>query len=101
MSLISRIFNRKGQDTSNQSKEQLYGIEEDFLEEDLPDEDPALIEEENLLVQNEEDSNEDDDEVYEVLERDIYPAKIICPDCGGITLEGLELCDKCGGELIQ
>jgi uncharacterized OB-fold protein len=39
------------------------------------------------------------EETYEVLEREILPAKIICPDCGGITLEGLEFCDKCGGEL--
>lgn len=39
------------------------------------------------------------EETYEVLEREIHPAKIVCPDCGGITLEGLEFCDKCGGEL--
>lgn len=37
---------------------------------------------------------------YEVVEREILPDKIICPDCGGITLEGLEFCDKCGGELL-
>ena len=36
---------------------------------------------------------------YPVIEREILPQKIICPDCGGITLEGLEFCDKCGGEL--
>jgi hypothetical protein len=40
------------------------------------------------------------EEEYEVVEREIHPAKIICPDCGGITLEGLEFCDKCGGELL-
>lgn len=39
------------------------------------------------------------EEEYEVVEKEIHPAKIICPDCGGITLEGLEFCDKCGGEL--
>lgn len=38
-------------------------------------------------------------EEYEVVEREILPAQIVCPDCGGITLEGLEFCDKCGGEL--
>jgi hypothetical protein len=38
-------------------------------------------------------------EEYELVEREILPAKIICPDCGGITLEGLDFCDKCGGEL--
>lgn len=36
---------------------------------------------------------------YEILEREIMPRKIKCPDCGGVTLEGLEFCDKCGGEL--
>ena len=40
-----------------------------------------------------------DEEEYEVVELEIRPAKIVCPDCGGITLEGLEFCDKCGGEL--
>jgi hypothetical protein len=39
-------------------------------------------------------------EEYEIVEFEIAPARIICPDCGGITLEGLELCDKCGGELM-
>lgn len=38
-------------------------------------------------------------EEYEVVERVIYPEKIVCPDCGGITLEGLDFCDKCGGEI--
>lgn len=38
-------------------------------------------------------------EEYEIVEMEILPEKIICPDCGGITLEGLEFCDKCGGEL--
>lgn len=36
---------------------------------------------------------------YEAVEIEILPVKIICPDCGGITLEGLDFCDKCGGEL--
>jgi len=44
-------------------------------------------------------SDTEDNEEYEVVEREIHPAKITCPDCGGITLEGLEFCDKCGGEL--
>jgi hypothetical protein len=47
-----------------------------------------------------ESGNPDAEEEYEVVEREILPAKIICPDCGGITLEGLEFCDKCGGELL-
>ncbi|HHT88473.1 MAG TPA: hypothetical protein GX002_05650 [Clostridiales bacterium] len=53
-----------------------------FSETDTAKEDPA--------IENEE---------YEIVEMEILPAKIICPDCGGITLEGLEFCDKCGGEL--
>lgn len=40
-----------------------------------------------------------EEEEYEIVEREIGPALIICPDCGGETLEGLEYCDKCGGEL--
>ena len=36
---------------------------------------------------------------YEVVEMEIKPAHIICPDCGGITIEGLDYCHKCGGEL--
>lgn len=44
------------------------------------------------------DNNEKTEE-YEVVERVIYPEKIICPDCGGLTLEGLDFCDKCGGEI--
>lgn len=38
---------------------------------------------------------------YEIVERTIYPEKIICPDCGGVTTEGLEFCDKCAGELYK
>lgn len=42
---------------------------------------------------------EDNSGEYEILEREILPEKIICPDCGGITWEGLDFCDKCGGDL--
>ena len=49
--------------------------------------------------ENEEDEGIGADGEYEILEREILPEKIICPDCGGITLEGLDFCDKCGGEL--
>lgn len=38
---------------------------------------------------------------YEIVEKEILPEKMVCPDCGGITLVGLEFCDKCGGELIN
>lgn len=47
---------------------------------------------------NAKDKGEEPEE-YEVVERVIYPEKIICPDCGGITIEGLDFCDKCGGEI--
>lgn len=36
---------------------------------------------------------------YPIVECEIRPANIICPDCGGITIEGLDYCDKCGGEI--
>ncbi len=39
------------------------------------------------------------EEEYEIVEKEILPEKMICPDCGGITLAGLDFCDKCGGEL--
>lgn len=45
--------------------------------------------------------NTPEKEEYEILEREIMPEKIICPDCGGMTLEGLEYCDKCGGDLTN
>lgn len=38
---------------------------------------------------------------YEIVEIEILPEKMVCPDCGGITLVGLDFCDKCGGELIN
>ncbi len=50
-----------------------------------------------------EDEGEDgagpEDDAYEVVEFELHPANIVCPDCGGITKEGLDFCDKCGGEL--
>mgnify|MGYP000997843709 CR=1 FL=1 len=45
-----------------------------------------------------EDTLKNEDE-FEIVEMEILPNKIVCPDCGGITLEGLEFCDKCGGEI--
>ena len=36
---------------------------------------------------------------YEVLERDIMPERIVCPDCGNVTFEGVERCSRCGKEL--
>ncbi len=90
-------------------KKLLYGKEEGLKEalkdihhsKDNEEEDPELEDEkaEDTEAPAEEDAEEDPDMEYEVVEREILPAKIICPDCGGITLEGLDFCDKCGGEL--
>lgn len=50
---------------------------------------------------NQKDEGElEEEEEYEIVEIEIFPEKIVCPDCGGITLEGLDFCDKCGGELF-
>lgn len=38
---------------------------------------------------------------YPIIEREVLPEKIVCPDCGGITYEGLDLCHRCGGLLIN
>ncbi len=42
-----------------------------------------------------------EEQEYEIVEKEILPEKMICPDCGGITLVGLDFCDKCGGELVN
>lgn len=38
---------------------------------------------------------------YEIVEKEIVPENMICPDCGGVTIVGLEFCEKCGGEIIS
>ena len=38
---------------------------------------------------------------YPIIEREVLPKKMVCPDCGGITFEGLDLCHLCGGMLIN
>ena len=102
MSYFDKLFNRKRQSRDLEKMEQeayLETEEEDaFLKETSfqEDEDTAEPEEETDKTISE---NQEDQEEYEIVEREILPAKIICPDCGGITLEGLEFCDKCGGEL--
>lgn len=65
----------------------------------LPNDINYIEDETEHYEQIDNDVNLEDDEGYEVVEMEILPSKIICPDCGGITLEGLEFCDKCGGEL--
>ena len=104
MAFLRNLFNRKEQSVILDEIKQVADFsrsKDEYLEdEDLED----TTEEADLTgeLESEEAALEDDSESdveYEVVEREILPAKIICPDCGGITLEGLEFCDKCGGEL--
>lgn len=64
------------------------------------EEDPHISEEfdDEIIPESQVEASEEEEE-YEIVEREFLPAKKICPDCGGITLEGLDFCDKCGGEL--
>ncbi len=94
MSLIEKLIHGKEESLKEVLKEMHHPKE-------LEDEDPELEDEkvDDDSNSSEDEREEDPDAEYEVVEREILPAKIICPDCGGITLEGLEFCDKCGGEL--
>ena len=38
---------------------------------------------------------------YPIIVREVLPEKMVCPDCGGITFVGLDLCHLCGGMLIN
>ncbi len=93
MSFIEKLLHSKEESLKEALKEMHHpkDLEEDPELEDEKAEDP--------VDPSAEEDEEDPDAEYEVVEREILPAKIICPDCGGITLEGLEFCDKCGGEL--
>jgi hypothetical protein len=99
MSLFGRLFNRKKLYVEHEKekpvKELFEKDEEELMEEPSIEEEAAQEEEAEPTDEEAEDPNIE----YEVVEREILPAKIICPDCGGITLEGLDFCDKCGGEL--
>lgn len=64
-----------------------------------PEELGAAVKQPDAVLEQPEGDGRDSNGEYEILEREIFPEKIICPDCGGITLEGLDYCDKCGGEL--
>ncbi|MDF2511335.1 MAG: hypothetical protein K0S04_1201 [Herbinix sp.] len=90
MSLFSDFFNKKKLDSITEDKQKELENNGSPSFESEGREDPR----ETMEVSEEEEVE------YEVVEREIHPAKIICPDCGGITLEGLEFCDKCGGELL-
>jgi hypothetical protein len=104
VSFLSNLFNKK---------EQIRYPEESKKSADLSESEEEYPEDEEMEESAEEDKlsidtygkdstleeHNDTDVEEEIVEREILPAKIICPDCGGITLEGLEFCDKCGGEL--
>lgn len=104
MSFLDKLLFKK----TRRKQQKLMGNEKDYKEEDFVEEEKYVEEEENP-IETEDDYFEkelhrpydetEDDTVYEVVEREILPDKKVCPDCGGITLEGLEFCDKCGGEL--
>lgn len=50
---------------------------------------------------DEEEGQPNEDGSYEIIEREIMPEKIVCPYCGEYTLEGLDFCDKCNGDLTN
>lgn len=102
MSLFEKLFrkNRLAEEKIPEKLEEDNSGNEIFDEEDEElSEDGMYGEEEGEDGQEPAKPEEDPDTEYEIVEREILPAKIICPDCGGITLEGLDFCDKCGGEL--
>jgi hypothetical protein len=104
VSFLSNLFNRKERSENpveTKESSNFHKTEDEYLEdeelEDTSEEDGLkdIMEDEDGTLAGEKET----DVEYEVVEREILPTKIICPDCGGITLEGLDFCDKCGGEL--
>lgn len=99
MSFLEHLFNKKkhNQETGEyQSDDDTFPMTEEEVRGLEQYQDTFFNDQEQQELQ---DSSEEAEE-YEVVELEILPTKIICPDCGGITLEGLEFCDKCGGELL-
>jgi hypothetical protein len=78
MKKLSEIFLKK----KNTSKEDSKNIKNDI----------STVKEDVVTIEPKEGE-------YDIVEIEILPEKMICPDCGGITLVGLDFCDKCGGEL--
>lgn len=60
-----------------------------------------LYKQEDIVTETVKKDEQEITEEYEIVEKEILPEKMICPDCGGITLAGLDFCDKCGGELLN
>lgn len=96
MSVFNNLFNKKKlSHMIEEIKEEIHP-EKATEAEDEEDEEAEILTEEKAEPRTDEMLSEEE---YPIVEREIHPAKIVCPDCGGITLEGLEFCDKCGGEL--
>lgn len=104
MSFLSNLFNRKER-MKNPEEPKMNVDFTEVEEEEFEEEEPGEFTQENKRSVDSDGKDsmsvelDDADVEEEIVEREILPAKIICPDCGGITLEGLEFCDKCGGEL--
>lgn len=96
MSFLSYLFNRKEQVKSSEINPSDVLSEGDRDDENKEEAELTLTEDQS----DDPPEGDEDRTEYEVVEREILPNKILCPDCGGITLEGLEFCDKCGGELL-
>lgn len=97
MSLFSVLFNKKKKARNEETKQ--TELEDNKSEGLNVKQSPSSELRAREDYEESKDAMEEDDIEYEIVEREIHPAKIICPDCGGITLEGLDFCDKCGGEL--
>jgi|GEM_PF-1188545 len=96
MSLIKSLFHKKEFNIGiNEQAEDFLDHQEEQQESDNEPQWESFWQ----VTQEEVPDYDEEDGEYEVVEREILPEKIICPDCGGITLEGLDFCDKCGGEL--
>ncbi len=60
-----------------------------------------ILKQEDIVLEAVKEEGQEARVEYEIVEKEILPEKMICPDCGGITLVGLDFCDKCGGELAN
>jgi hypothetical protein len=104
VSLLSKLFHKLSRDDEHyymdedEYNKEVYNEEEEDLYSDSVDPSEQEPRFHDNMTEPVSESDEEEEE-YEIVEREILPAKIICPDCGGITLEGLDFCDKCGGEL--
>lgn len=89
--LFRHLFNKKKQSSDDKNLE--------YMDDNSWDDGENIKEINEYRTEEDISDQQSEEEEYEVVEREILPNKIICSDCGGITLEGLDFCDKCGGEL--